>query len=262
MVSLLLMSTRFPIALLLVVLAVVFCCPRFIRLEQKLYWVDEVATSEHITADIDEQIANELVSGDIGNTKQVASLIKLSKPRTLRGTVADLVATDPHHTPPYYLLLNLWSRLLGLEPGKLRLLSAVFSLAAVPALYWFALELFQSHTMAAISVWLYALSPFELIYAQQAREYTMWILLTLLSSASLICAARRPRLRSWVLYFLLTCAMLWTHVLSIWIVAAHAAFMAVHFRGKRKALIAFGSAAALCTSVVCSVAGHDRDKTV
>lgn len=241
----LLVSTRFPIALLFFVLAVVFCCLRFVRLEQKLYWVDEVATSEHITDDIDGQIANELMSGDIGNIKQVASLIKLAKTTTLRRTVANLVATDPHHTPPYYLLLNLWSRLLGLEPGKLRLLSAVFSLAAVPALYWFALELFQSHTIAAISVWLYALSPFQLIYAQQAREYSMWILLTLLSSASLICAARRPRLRSWILYFLLTCAMLWTHVLSIWIVAAHAAFMAIHLRGNRKALIAFGSAAAL-----------------
>jgi uncharacterized membrane protein len=135
--------------------------------------------------------------------------------------------------------------LFGLEPGKLRLLSVLFSLAALPALYWFALELFQSHAKAAISVWLYALSPFELIYAQQAREYSMWILLTLLSSPSLVCAARRPRLRSWLLYFLLTSATLWTHLLSTWIIMAHAVFMAVQFRGNRKALIAFGSTAAL-----------------
>lgn len=237
------MSKGCPLALTFVVFAVVFCCLRFVRLEQKLYWVDEVVTSEHITPDIDDQIESKLASGDIKNIKQVASLIELSKPTTLSGTVADLAATDPHHTPPYYLLLNLWSRLFGLEPGKLRLLSAIFSLAAVPALYWFALELFQSHLIAAISVWLYALSPFELIYAQQAREYSMWILLTLLCSASLICATRRPRLRSWLLYFSITSTMLWTHLLSIWIVIAQAAFMGVHSRRNRKTLIAFSSAA-------------------
>ena len=243
MVSLFVMSTRSSVAL--VVLAVAFCCVRFVRLQQKLYWVDEVATSEHITTEIDEQIANRLASGEINNIKQVASLIKLSKPTTLSGTVGNLVATDPHHTPPYYLLLNLWSRLFGLEPENLRLLSAVFSLAAVPALYWFALALFRSHKIAVISVWLYALSPFELIYAQQAREYSMWILLTLLSSASLVCAARRPRLGSWLLYFLLTSVMLWTHLLSIWIVMAHAVFMGVRSRENKKALIAFGWAAVL-----------------
>jgi uncharacterized membrane protein len=239
------MSRGYPFALTFVVFAVAFCCLRFVRLEQKLYWVDEVATSEHLTPDIAGQIESGLASGDIKNIKQIASLMEFSKPTTLGGTVADLVASDPHHTPPYYLLLNLWSRLFGLEPGKLRLLSAVFSLAAIPALYWFALELFQSHLIAAISVWLYALSPFELIYAQQAREYSMWILLMLLSSASLICAARRPRVTSWLLYFLFTCTMLWTHLLSIWIVIAHSAFMAIQFRGSKKTLISFGSVVAV-----------------
>jgi uncharacterized membrane protein len=225
--------------------AVVFCCLRFVRLEQKLYWVDEVATSQHLTPDIAAQIESGLESGDITNIRQIPSLMEFSKPTTLRGTVVDLVASDPHHTPPYYLILNLWSRLVGLKPGKLRLLSAVFSLAAIPALYWFARELFQSHLIAAISVWLYALSPFELIYAQQAREYSMWIFLILLSSASLICAARRPRLTSWCLYFLLTSTMLWTHLLSIWIVIAHSAFMAIQFRGSRKTMISFGSVVAV-----------------
>jgi uncharacterized membrane protein len=239
------MSRGSPLVLSFFVFAVAFCCLRFVRLEQKLYWVDEVATSEHITPDIADQIESGLESGDIKNAGQVASLMELSKPATLSGTVVDLVASDPHHTPPYYLLLNLWSRLFGLEPGKLRLLSAVFSLAAVPALYWLALELFQSPLIAAISVWLYALSPFELIYAQQAREYSMWILLILLSSASLVCAARRPRLTSWLLYFLFTSTMLWTHLLSIWIVIAHSAFMAIHFRGSRKTIISFGSVVAL-----------------
>ncbi len=233
------MSRGSPLALAFVVFAVGFCCLRFVRLEQKLYWVDEVATSEHITPDVADQVESGLASGDIKNIAQVASLMKLSKPTTLSGTVVDLAASDPHHTPPYYLLLNLWSRLFGLEPGKLRLLSAVFSLAAIPALYWFALELFQSDLIAAISIWLYALSPFELIYAQQAREYSMWILFILLSSASLIGAARRPRLASWVLYFFFTSTMLWTHLLSIWIVMAHSAFMALHFRGSRKTLLSF-----------------------
>lgn len=239
------MSGSCPFAVPLVVVAALFCCLRFVRLEQKLYWVDEVATSEHITYDIDEQISNELTSGDIKDIKQIASLIKFSGSATIGGTVGNLVATDPHHAPPYYLLLNLWSRLFGLEPGRLRLLSAVFSLAAAAALYWLALELFQSHTVAAIAVWLYALSPFQLIYAQQAREYSMWILLILLSSASLISASRRPRFRSWLVYFLLNSALLWTHLLSIWVVIAQAAFMVVHSRKDRRVLTAFGSAATL-----------------
>src|SRR5580692_3884552 len=147
------MSRGYPLALAFMMFAVVFCCLRFVRLEQKLYWVDEVATSQHLTPDIAAQIESGLESGDITNIRQIPSLMEFSKPTTLRGTVVDLVASDPHHTPPYYLILNLWSRLVGLKPGKLRLLSAVFSLAAIPALYWFARELFQSHLIAAISVW-------------------------------------------------------------------------------------------------------------
>jgi hypothetical protein len=39
--------------------------------------------------------------------------------------------------------------------------------------------------------------------------------------------------------------MLWTHLLSIWIVIAHSAFMAIQFRGSKKTLISFGSVVAV-----------------
>jgi hypothetical protein len=96
----------------------------------------------------------------------------------------------------YYLLLHAF---LPLAPGEgVRLLSALFgSLALV--LGWLVLraELDRNEALAALA--LFAFSPFEILYAQQARPYTLRVALALAALLLARKAARTGRHRDWAM---------------------------------------------------------------
>jgi hypothetical protein len=106
------------------------------------------------------------------------------------------------HAPPwvepplYYLLLHGW---VPWFPGEgARLLSAAFGSAAL-VLAWLVLrrELARNEALAALA--LFALSPFEILYAQQARPYTLRVVLALAGLLALRRAIRTGRHRDWAL---------------------------------------------------------------
>ncbi|NER30255.1 MAG: hypothetical protein F6J89_22180 [Symploca sp. SIO1C4] len=45
-----------------------------------------------------------------------------------------------------------------------------------------------------------AVSPFQVLYAQEAREYSLWTVTILLSTAALLKAMRSPSHSSWGIY--------------------------------------------------------------
>ncbi len=92
----------------------------------------------------------------------------------------------PEHPPLYYLLARLWAGLFADPVVALRSLSALFGLLLLPAVYWFARELFGDPRVSWMAVLLAATSPLFLLYAQEARQYALWCLLTALSGAALL----------------------------------------------------------------------------
>ncbi len=95
-----------------------------------------------------------------------------SLPEIVVGTAAD---TMP---PLYYFLLHFWIELgiwLGLERMAwfLRLLSILFSLAAIYFLYRLILELFDDRAAALLAGLLAAISPFQYYHAQDVRNYAL-----------------------------------------------------------------------------------------
>jgi hypothetical protein len=95
------------------------------------------------------------------------------------------------HGPLYSLLLHLWVGLAGDGEWALRLPSAVFGIATVPALAWAGWRWLGRET-AVPAAWLAAGSPFLVWYSQEARNYSLLILCACLSAGALLALRERP----------------------------------------------------------------------
>jgi 4-amino-4-deoxy-L-arabinose transferase-like glycosyltransferase len=94
------------------------------------------------------------------------------------GTMLELTAVDIH-PPLYYLLLHLWTRLLGPGIFSVRLLSVGIGTATVPLLYLAGKRLLGRTGALLVAVFLLALSPFHIYYSQEVRMYGLVALLGL-----------------------------------------------------------------------------------
>ena len=94
----------------------------------------------------------------------------------------------------------------------MRSLPALISLLAFPCIYWLCLELFEKPITGWVAVALIAVSPFHLVFAQEARQYSLWVVITLLSSAALLRAVRVKTPFSWWSYGITIVLGLYTHL--------------------------------------------------
>lgn len=130
-------------------------------------------------------------------------------------TIASLATDDPHHPPLYYVLTKIWVQVFGDSITNLRIPTALISLAVLPLAYWFCWELFQSSLVAGLAVSFFAVSPFQILYAQEAREYSLWMLMVLLVNIVYLIAIRRQNLRNWAIYTISLAASYYTSIFSI-----------------------------------------------
>jgi len=91
-------------------------------------------------------------------------------------------------------------------------------------LYWLCSELFESRETGLIAALLLSLSSFHLVYAQEARPYSLWALLVMVSSALLMVAMRRTDVPSWSAYCVALILTLYTQLLSVFVALAHLLF--------------------------------------
>src|SRR5262249_19948948 len=101
---------------------------------------------------------------------------------------------------PYYLLLRVWMH-FGSSEAWLRLLSALFGVATIPAVYQLGLRLFNVR-VALLSASLLAVHPGHIRFSQEARSYSMTVLLLTVFALLLLHALRYPKKRNWA-----ACAM-------------------------------------------------------
>lgn len=103
-----------------------------------------------------------------------------------------------HGNPPgFYILLAGWMRLFGQSEVVLRALPALAGVLSVPALFLLGRELFgrRAGLLAAL---LLALSPIQVAYGQEARGYTLVMLLGILCAWMLARAQRTDRWLDWL----------------------------------------------------------------
>jgi mannosyltransferase len=174
--------------------------------------------------------------------------------RSIPATVEVLVNRREAYMTLYYLLLNGWLE-LGSSEGFVRILSAVFAVAAVPVTVAFARETFGL-VAGAIAGAALALSSLLVVYAQEARSYGLVLLLAALSFLCFMHAIESERPRNWVLYTLATAAMVYSHMLSVLLVVAQLASLPLLPPARvqyRYAIRALAALALLCSPLLLAV---------
>lgn len=110
----------------------------------------------------------------------------------------------------YYVILKLWI-VFGDSETALRSLSAVVAVLVVVATYVLGKHLFGWRT-GIIAALLVTVNAFFIDYAQEARGYTLALLLAVLSSYFFIRANERPSARWWIAYMITGALGVYTHL--------------------------------------------------
>jgi uncharacterized membrane protein len=212
----------------------VFC--RFMALDQKVYWYDEVSTSLTVSGYTELDVVRDfagvsapIVPSDLQQYQQI-------KPgSTVLNSIYRLTQENPHHPPLYYILARFWAQLFGTSITAMRCLPALISVLILPAIYWLCIELFGLPTVVSdrpkaigyLAMVLVAVSPLHLAYAQEARQYSLWMLMIVLSGATFLRAIRLKTPNSWRLYGLTLVLGLYTQLFFGLIVLAHGLYVGI-----------------------------------
>ena len=195
---------------------------RLVHLDRKIYWVDETFTSLWLSGYAKAEVVEQIYNRPPVSIAALSQYQQINPDKTFIDTIRQL---EPQHPPLYYSLARLWSQQFGTSIADIRRFSAVVSLLAIPCLYFLALELFHSKTTALVAIALFSVSPFHLLYAQEARQYGLWTTTIVLSSWLLLRALRLQNRSSWCLYAASLAIGLYTSVNSVLLIIGYSLYV-------------------------------------
>ncbi len=127
--------------------------------------------------------------------------------------------TDGGNFALYYLLLHGWLR-LGSSDGFVRALSVIAAVLAIPCVYLVGRRLFDAR-VGIFAAFLLATNAFFISYAQEARGYTLFVLLSLLSTFFFLDVLERRAWQPAVPYVVASTLMVYDHLFGALVLAAH-----------------------------------------
>ncbi|MGH2871670.1 MAG: glycosyltransferase family 39 protein, partial [Solirubrobacteraceae bacterium] len=166
-------------------------------------------------------------------------------------------------TPPlYYCIAWVWARVFGFGEAGLRSLSAVAGTLTIPVAYGVAANLFAGNGMGSGRRWgtarrdagaraglvaaaLTTFNPFLIWYSQEARSYSLLVLLTGVSLLAFVRARASPSPRRLALWVVAAALALATHYYALVAVVPQALWLLAEHRRRRGVQIAF-AVVALC----------------
>jgi mannosyltransferase len=199
------MTRRLVAGLTLVAVAI-----RFVDLGHQSFWVDETVT---------------------------ARLLAKSFPAML-GALPRSESTPP----VYYVLAWIWSRVFGSGEVGLRSLSALLGAATIPVVYAAGAALVSRRAGLIVAV-LATVSPLLVWYSQEARAYSLYVLLAALSLLFFARSVRQPSISSLVGWAASSGLALATHYFALFLVLGEAAFL-LNRQRRRAVWLATASVAA------------------
>ncbi|MGH2807868.1 MAG: glycosyltransferase family 39 protein [Actinomycetota bacterium] len=118
------------------------------------------------------------------------------------------------HPPLHYAVTWVVVRVFGRTESDVRLVSIAAGVLLVAVLYALGRELFDRRT-ALVAAAFGAVAPLLIWYSQEARMYSLLMLFSATAVWAQARALRQGSWWAWVLYPLVTAAMLWTHYFSV-----------------------------------------------
>ncbi|ACK67526.1 conserved hypothetical protein [Rippkaea orientalis PCC 8801] len=189
---------------------------RVVNIDKKVYWNDEADTLLRLSVHEYTEIFQQFFNDKIITVKEIQQTYQnVNSERTLID-MFDSLSKDAH-PPLYFILSRWWFQIFSpwMTPiTTIRSFSVFISLLVFPAVYWLCLELFNSAFVSAIALAIVAVSPIHVLYAQEARMYSLWTLLIVLSSAALLRAMRLNNKSNWIIYSLTLTVNFYTYLFS------------------------------------------------
>jgi len=135
--------------------------------------------------------------------------------------------------PLYYLLMHYWMKLVPESEATARLPSVICGVAAVLLLYLLGRRLVDARA-GLVAALLLAVSPFHIHYSQEARTYSLMVLLALLSWLALIRVLERGSPGRIIIWAVCSFVLLLSHNYAVFLLATQVVFVLV--RGHRHGL--------------------------
>jgi uncharacterized membrane protein len=226
-----------------VLVIVVFGLGVFFRvagLGNKMYSHDEAYTSLYAAGYLGGDVFAGIWDGKDKTVEDIQEFLKPSEDKNIIHILSLIALYRPHQAPLFFLLAHYWMHFIGFTPSAMRGLAALFGLLSIPAMYWFSRELFRSSRTALVSTAFLAISPFHILFSQDARPYSLWTLVTILSSAALLRATQKNNINAWMLYSLTLILGVYSHQLFILVAVVHGFyFIGIHLTHYKQKYMGF-----------------------
>jgi uncharacterized membrane protein len=234
------LSRQHVVFISVIVLGVFF---RLINLDGKVFWIDEAFTALRISGLSEPGILQTWAETPLTTAGELLQYQFPAPETSLIDTVRGLAMFEPQLPPLYFVLTRLWVQLFGNAIATIRSFGAVASILTLPMMALLSRELFSSRLVAYVAAALMAVSPFQVVYAQEARPYSLWTLGVIAMNWAFLKAIRTGTWKSWLAYAVISMLSLYTFVYSLFVLLAHAVYVVWQQRPVlRKFLLSAGMA--------------------
>ncbi len=188
------MSQKKQLLLLLLWTAIAFIL-RFANLDSKPLWTDEFSTLVF-------SLGNSFRGVPVDRPIDLPTLLQPLQwnPGAGIADVLNHLLVESNHPPVYFMVAHWWMRLFEPSEDSLvwigRSLPALLGVISVPAIYFLGNFAFNSRLVGQCAAAMMAVSPYGIYLAQEARHYTLGILLVIASLFCLILAAKKLQQRA------------------------------------------------------------------
>ncbi|MFT7616249.1 MAG: mannosyltransferase, partial [Candidatus Woesearchaeota archaeon] len=149
-------------------------------------------------------------------------------------TTFELVKNDIH-LPLHISILHFWVKLFGTDEFATRSLSVLFGVLSIPILYLLAKQLFNKR-VAIISSIIFAVSPIMIYYSQEARLYSLFVFLSLLSMYFYVRYLEDMSTKKLLFYGLASLFLIYTHLFSFLVLFVQNVFILYRMKLQPKKL--------------------------
>ncbi|HIK13046.1 MAG TPA: glycosyltransferase family 39 protein [Oscillatoriaceae cyanobacterium M33_DOE_052] len=189
---------------------------RWVGLEGKPLWLDEIMTAVFSLG----RSYNDMPLNRVFPLRDLSQIFSLNS-ATSCGEIAGLVASQSTHPPLFFCLMHAWLKARGVATlgdlaGGMRAIASIGGVATCAAIYYLGKAAF-SPRIGLIAAALMAVSPFAVYLSQEARHYTLPLLLISLALTVMVIIQKNLENRQsvplhfWLIWAIINAVGLWTH---------------------------------------------------
>ncbi|MFC2102666.1 glycosyltransferase family 39 protein [Bacteroidota bacterium] len=139
-----------------------------------------------------------------------------------------------NNPPLHFLLMHAWINLVGIEPFQARLLSLIFGAFSAVLIYLVGIRNF-SRSVGISAALLLTFSNFNTYIAQEARVYSLFVFLSILSVLLFLELIKKFKTRLLIGLIVVNILLIYSHFFAFWILVLEYSFILV-FKDLRKRL--------------------------